>query len=456
MANDDTLPQKRPPERPKVLDIGAGDREAPANAIPNIIADLVETETWRNAATVLMGVLLIGLGYWAYQRRARVDRARRGSTSLEALLGTVVDRRRRLGRRPSRRDGAPRARAATSSQPATRLAQAARAPAPAPATRALDRCRGPGAAGPRQHGDVAGGDRVQDRRPQRRRHRVRDARALRPAAALDRVPPEARPRARRQAAVRAPLSGSRADGRGQGRAVAAAAVVPRADPRPGRADGGGARDGRVRGPEFATLFSPQRDRAGRRLRLRRRRPAAHADRATARCSPRRASSRTSSTAQRAFTIHVRDPGGNLSAGHRSRLEPAARPLTEPAALALAARAKGGGIRAQRAINEPVSRLHRRRQSIGAWRWLPAYDIGVIAEIPAAEAFAAAALPAASAFSVIGGFIVLTLVAALYVGGVAVAAAAASSGACSGSARTRWSGRSAKAGWRRSTSRATRC
>ena len=55
MANDDTLPQKRPPERPKVLDIGAGDSEAPANAIPNIIADLVETETWRNAATVLMG-----------------------------------------------------------------------------------------------------------------------------------------------------------------------------------------------------------------------------------------------------------------------------------------------------------------------------------------------------------------------------------------------------------------
>ena len=53
-------PKRSGRDRPKVLDIGAGDIEAPANAIPNIIADLVETETWRNAATILMGVLLIG------------------------------------------------------------------------------------------------------------------------------------------------------------------------------------------------------------------------------------------------------------------------------------------------------------------------------------------------------------------------------------------------------------
>ena len=54
------------PPRVPILDIGAGDPEAPANSIPNILADLIETETWRNAATLLMGALLIGLGYWAY------------------------------------------------------------------------------------------------------------------------------------------------------------------------------------------------------------------------------------------------------------------------------------------------------------------------------------------------------------------------------------------------------
>ncbi|MGH6624784.1 MAG: hypothetical protein ACREBN_12460, partial [Burkholderiaceae bacterium] len=50
-----------------ILDLGAGDPEAAAGAIPNIIAGLIETETWRNAAIVLMGALLIGLGIWAYQ-----------------------------------------------------------------------------------------------------------------------------------------------------------------------------------------------------------------------------------------------------------------------------------------------------------------------------------------------------------------------------------------------------
>ncbi len=51
-------------------DIGAGDPEAAAGAIPNLIAGLVETETWRNAATVLLGLLLIGLGLLDLHRRA--------------------------------------------------------------------------------------------------------------------------------------------------------------------------------------------------------------------------------------------------------------------------------------------------------------------------------------------------------------------------------------------------
>ena len=54
-------------------DLGAGDPEASAGAIPNLIAGLVETETWRNAATVLMGAAadrprLLGLYRRAHQR----------------------------------------------------------------------------------------------------------------------------------------------------------------------------------------------------------------------------------------------------------------------------------------------------------------------------------------------------------------------------------------------------
>ena len=70
-------------------DLGAGDPEASAGAIPNLIAGLVETETWRNAATVLLGLLLIGLGIWAYAG-VRSSLAEARAASLEALLGTVV------------------------------------------------------------------------------------------------------------------------------------------------------------------------------------------------------------------------------------------------------------------------------------------------------------------------------------------------------------------------------
>ncbi|MGZ8254345.1 MAG: hypothetical protein ACXWVT_05800, partial [Burkholderiaceae bacterium] len=73
---------------PKV-DIGAGDPEAAAGAIPNLIAGLIETETWRNAATVLLGALLLGLGIWSYSG-VRSSLAEARSASLEALLGTVV------------------------------------------------------------------------------------------------------------------------------------------------------------------------------------------------------------------------------------------------------------------------------------------------------------------------------------------------------------------------------
>src|SRR5512139_2493358 len=89
MTGGPTPAPERPPAKAAILDLGAGDPEAPANAIPNILAHLVETETWRNAATVLTGILLIVLGYWSYNGiRDSIAEAR--VTSLDSLLGTVV------------------------------------------------------------------------------------------------------------------------------------------------------------------------------------------------------------------------------------------------------------------------------------------------------------------------------------------------------------------------------
>jgi hypothetical protein len=76
-------------QRALTPDLGVGDPEAAAGAIPNLIAGLIETETWRNAATVLLGLLLIGLGYWTYTG-VRTALAETRAASLEALLGTVV------------------------------------------------------------------------------------------------------------------------------------------------------------------------------------------------------------------------------------------------------------------------------------------------------------------------------------------------------------------------------
>ena len=96
-------------ERAALLDVGVGDPQAPANAIPNVLANLVETETWRNSATVVMGLLLLGLGYWAYNGvRDAIARTQVAGTRRDPRHGRA--RRRRMGERSSRRHRAPGAR----------------------------------------------------------------------------------------------------------------------------------------------------------------------------------------------------------------------------------------------------------------------------------------------------------------------------------------------------------
>ena len=79
----------RPAGERAYLDVGVGDPEAPANAIPNVLANLIETETWRNAASVILALLITGLGWWAYHG-VRDAMARTQAAGLDAILGTVV------------------------------------------------------------------------------------------------------------------------------------------------------------------------------------------------------------------------------------------------------------------------------------------------------------------------------------------------------------------------------
>lgn len=81
-------------------------------------------------------------------------------------------------------------------------------------------------------------------------------------------------------------------------------------------------------------------------------------------------------AQSILNVRIRDPGGDLTRGHKPATEPAGWPLTRMAASAVSG--KDGmdldGYRDYRGI--PV---------MGAWRWLPEYDMGVATEVQVAEA-----------------------------------------------------------------------
>src|SRR5262245_47620923 len=97
-----------------------------------------------------------------------------------------------------------------------------------------------------------------------------------------------------------------------------------------------------------------------------------------------------------LTVEVRDPGGDMTLGHRSPLPRKAQPLTRMAADAVAG---GSGVDVE------GYRDYRGVPVVGAWTWLPEPGIGVTTEVDSAEAFAAlAALQ--RRFAVIVGLLVL--------------------------------------------------
>ena len=391
-------------DRAALLDVGVGDLEAPANAIPNVLADLSETETWRNAATVVMGLLLLGLGWWAYNG-VRDAIARTQVSGLDAILSAVV-RGIDVWANEHRADVQRLAVDPEIARPALALASAARDGIAAACRRSeVDylRTRVPAlVANPDESAfmvldregrtlasnlPLACGERI--RSPAFRQHLDR---------ALDGTPQFVHPfpdpqlltdvanGARRPLAwVLSPMPGA------HGPAQAALAIGVLAD------------------REFARLFASAR--AGATTEA-----YAFGDDALMLTSTRAANEFVEAGyfprnfGSAVFTVPVRDPGGDLTLGHLPTLEPGARPLTRAAALAIAARDKSSDGEQRGVLLEPY-RAYSGREVLGAWRWLPAYDLGVVAERDVDEAFAAMRFLRVS-FSVIAGFIGLSLIAAM--------------------------------------------
>jgi serine/threonine-protein kinase len=401
----DTRPDLSSTIREPAPDIGAGDPEASAGAIPNLIAGLIETETWRNAATVLLGALLIGLGIWAYSG-VRSSLAEARSASLEALLGTVVkgidvwigEHMTEASRVASDPDVVARA---------ARLVAERRDPA-----EAIGRCTEEAEQlSARVQSSLATNDvvafRIVDRSglvlsskdPLRCGQRLRmPPFRLRLDLALDGAPQFVRPYPETELSVRGAGGAARPVAwfivpirTGKGVAVAALAMGVESD------------------RELDTIFSTARPGATAEA-------YAFGEDGLLLTSSRHAEELVAAgvlpanhIGGGAFQVQVRDPGGDLAQGHVPQLEPAARPLTRAAALAIAARGKTTAAERSGVVTQPY-RDYRGVDVIGAWRWLAAYDIGVVAEISAEEAFTPLRYLSIS-FAVIGGITALSLVAA---------------------------------------------
>jgi serine/threonine protein kinase len=93
-----------------------------------------------------------------------------------------------------------------------------------------------------------------------------------------------------------------------------------------------------------------------------------------------------------LNISIRDPGGDMTAGFRPTVRRAELPLCEPVASAIVG--KDG-------VNVDGHRGYRGVNKVGAWAWLPQYDMGVITEINHAEAYRPLTILRWAFFSVFG-------------------------------------------------------
>lgn len=78
-----------------------------------------------------------------------------------------------------------------------------------------------------------------------------------------------------------------------------------------------------------------------------------------------------------LSVLVRAPAGNLTTGYRPGIRRAQMPLTRMAA---------DTVEGNSNVDVAGCRDYRGVPMVGAWTWLPAYDIGVTTEIDVTEAF----------------------------------------------------------------------
>ena len=78
-----------------------------------------------------------------------------------------------------------------------------------------------------------------------------------------------------------------------------------------------------------------------------------------------------------LNVQIRDPQGDMTGGYLPKQRRSELPLTRPAAAATSGTS---------GIDMQGYRDYRGVVSVGTWKWLPKYDIGVITEVDVAEAF----------------------------------------------------------------------
>ncbi|MSR58365.1 MAG: serine/threonine protein kinase, partial [Planctomycetaceae bacterium] len=78
-----------------------------------------------------------------------------------------------------------------------------------------------------------------------------------------------------------------------------------------------------------------------------------------------------------LNVHLRDPGGNMTEGFRPKVRRSEQPLTKCAAAAIAGNS---------GVDIDSYRDYRGVPVVGAWTWLPEYDLGVTTEIDLDEAY----------------------------------------------------------------------
>jgi eukaryotic-like serine/threonine-protein kinase len=105
------------------------------------------------------------------------------------------------------------------------------------------------------------------------------------------------------------------------------------------------------------------------------------------------------SAQSILNISLRDPGGDMTAGYRPKVRRAELPLCEPVAAAIAG--KSG-------VDVQGYRGYRGVTKVGAWDWLPKYEMGVITEINHAEAFRPLTILRWTFFSLFGLLIIAAI------------------------------------------------